>query len=246
MTPEQAEQIIVAASPRAVDRINDFTREVFHTRGGRIGSGMGLLLEGLWGYFVNKELLTQGPPASSLQIAWITHHEYNDFACVLRHTAWDAATRAAELLRIEAKSMIASAEESKAHFDQLGSYFSPHDLLLVLMWDWEKLDAYSFCPVVLDQFIGKASEVAALRDALHLRRGGSFVDRMACPDGCDAKACRHHGEPLNASGRRERLTGPMSRKCYVPDSQRNLRSEFLTYIEGKERDFVGEIARRRG
>jgi hypothetical protein len=34
--------------------------------------------------------------------------------------------------------------------------------------------------------------------------------------------------------------------CYVPDSQRNLRSEFLTYIEGKERDFVGEIARRRG
>jgi type I restriction enzyme S subunit len=44
----------------------------------------------------------------------------------------------------------------------------------------------------------------------------------------------------------ERARPVSESECYVPDSQRNLRSGFLTYIEGKERDFVGEIARRRG
>lgn len=31
-----------------------------------------------------------------------------------------------------------------------------------------------------------------------------------CPDRCEAGQCKHVGEPLNASGKRERLSGPES------------------------------------
>lgn len=210
-----AENLVKEASQEAIQEINKFTKEVFHTRGGRIGSGMGLLLEGLWGYFVNKTLQSKSGVASKLEIAWITHHEYNDFACVLRNQPWDGDTRAGEVLRIEAKSMVAAADESKAHFDELQTYFGPNDLLVVLVWDWKKLDEYSFYPYVLDQYIGKAKDVAVLRDVLHIQRGGSFVDKHSCPDqtlGCLPTKCNHDGEPLNAKGKRERLTGPESCK----------------------------------
>jgi len=60
-------------------------------------------------------------------------------------------------------------------------------------------------------FIGNALEVAKLRDALHISRGGSFVDGSNCPDECEP-ICAHHGEPLNANNRRERISGPISRK----------------------------------
>lgn len=212
ITPERAVEIVLSAATDAVTRINQFTRDVFHTRGGRIGSGMGLLLEGLWGYYVNQHLREQVGEARDVEIAWITHHEYNDFACVYRGVPWDGATRAGEIIRIEAKTMIASAEESKAHFDEVIDYFSPHDLLVVLIWDWVSLDEFSFYPRVLEQFIGRAHEVAYLRDRLHLQRNGSFVDRNACPDGCAPVTCTHHAEPLNASGIRERLSGPRSRR----------------------------------
>lgn len=212
ISPAEAERIIIEGSIDAINSINTFTREVFHTRGGRIGSGMGLLLEGLWGYYVNKHLKERSDIGNILEIAWITHHEYNDFACVYRARIWNGDTREGEVLRIEAKSMIASADESKAHFDELESYFGQHDLLVVLMWDWLPLDEFSFYPKVLDQFIGRAVEIARLRDALHIQRGGSFVDRESCPDGCLPSDCKHNGEPLNAEGKRERLTGPKSRK----------------------------------
>ncbi|MCL2149160.1 MAG: hypothetical protein FWH47_07485, partial [Methanomassiliicoccaceae archaeon] len=38
-------------------------------------------------------------------------------------------------------------------------------------------------------------------------RGGSFIMGGGCPDGCEA-GCLHIGEPLNAAGKRERMTGP--------------------------------------
>lgn len=210
IAPERAVEIITSASADAVTRINKFTKDVFHTRGGRIGSGMGLLLEGLWGYYVNQHLRECTDVSKDIEIAWITHHEYNDFACVYRNVPWDGATRAGEILRIEAKSMIASADESKAHFDEVLNYFAPNDLLIVLMWDWVPLDEFSFYPHVREQYLGLAREVAYLRDMLHLKRGGSFVDRNGCPDGCVPAACTHHEEPLNANGKRERLSGPNS------------------------------------
>ena len=210
--PEKAVEIILSASTDAIRKINQFTKDVFHTRGGRIGSGMGLLLEGLWGYYVNQHLRGRRDAGSNIEIAWITHHEYNDFACVYRGVSWNGATRAWEVLRVEAKSMLASAEESKAHFDEVVDYFAPHDLLVVLIWDWIPLDKFSFYPHVHEEFIGRARDVATLRDALHVERGGSFVDRKKCPDACKPSTCRHHGEPLNAAGKRERLSGPQSCK----------------------------------
>ena len=56
------------------------------------------------------------------------------------------------------------------------------------------------CPLVMDHFIGPAREIAFLRDRLHVARGGAFVDKEHCPDECNADACTHGGEPLNAAG----------------------------------------------
>ena len=206
--PEKAVDEIIMVSKTVVQKINDFTKTVFRTRGGRTGSGMGLLLEGLWGFYVNQLLAKQPAPYNNIEIAWITHHEYNDFACVYRDQPWDSETRSGEILRIEQKSMLVSADESKAHFNALANSFSPNDLLVILAWNWVKLDSFRFFPRVLDQFIGRASDIAQLRDALHLQRGGSFVSRASCPDGCYPDSCSHHGEPLNANGKRERKTGP--------------------------------------
>ncbi|MFM2438355.1 MAG: hypothetical protein RLZ55_1174 [Actinomycetota bacterium] len=64
----------------------------------------------------------------------------------------------------------------------------------------------------MDAFIGNARNVAALRDSLHIARGGSFVVAGQCPDGCDVELCSHVGEPLNSSGKRERISGPASRR----------------------------------
>jgi hypothetical protein len=212
ISPSEAEKIIIEGSSDIISSINEFTKEVFHTRGGRIGSGMGLLLEGLWGYYLNKHLKERTDLGSIIEIAWITHHEYNDFACVYRSQVWSGDTREGEVLRIEAKSMIASADESKAHFDEVESYFGKNDLLVVLIWDWLPLDEFSYYPKILDQFIGRAVDIAKLRDVLHIQRGGSFVNGANCPDKCAQNPCQHHGEPLNAKGNRERLTGPESRK----------------------------------
>ena len=38
----------------ACQRMNDFSTQILRTRGGRIGSGMGALLEALWGYMMNQ------------------------------------------------------------------------------------------------------------------------------------------------------------------------------------------------
>ena len=70
---------IIAATHAAVDEVNAFTAEVFHTRGGRIGSGMGGVIEALWGFHLNSIL--KRDKGIEYELGWIYGHEYNDFAC---------------------------------------------------------------------------------------------------------------------------------------------------------------------
>lgn len=175
-----------------------------------MGSGMGTLMEALWGYYTNQVLRLCKGHGIECEIGWLSGHEYNDFACVSRDAPWVQATRAGELFRIEAKSMNAGADESKGHFDELVTNLGDFDLLLVLVWSWDSYDDFRVYPRIRDHFIGPARAIATLRDALHIARGGSFVSRDECPEKCHVDACGHHGEPLNARGRRERLSGPPS------------------------------------
>ena len=200
----EPEQILRSKSPTAMQKINDFNVDLFRTKGGRLGSGMGLLLEGLWGYMMNKELENE-----SLSLAWIVDHAYNDFAVVDGIEEWSPSSRKNEVFRIEIKSMNLGAEESKAHFDAIAPEIGASDQLVVLAWEWAEDQGWMW-PRVRETYLGPARRIAELRDELHLARGGSFVDRNLCPDGCDPMSCRHHGEPLNASGKRERMSGPES------------------------------------
>lgn len=112
--PEQAANSIIKYSAQAFDGIEVFSREVLQTRGGRIGSGMGTLLEALWGFYINQALSKNEEP---IELGWLIGHEYNDFACVFRNSPWNPIYRTGELLRVEVKTMNAGADESKAHFD---------------------------------------------------------------------------------------------------------------------------------
>jgi hypothetical protein len=188
--------------------INDFTAAHFHCLGGRTGSGMGSLLEALWAFYARQTL--SKALSRDYEIAWMVDNAYNDFAVVGAEEAWDPENRGGEILRIEAKSMSLHAREKKAHFDALPKEIGADDLLLVLVWRWIPLveGGQIVYPMVLGEFLGNALEIAHLRDALHTARGGSFVSRDDCPDGCDPAACSHDGEPLNWAGTRERRFGP--------------------------------------
>ncbi len=104
------------------------------------------------------------------------------------------------------------ADEPKGHFAELAGNIGDEDLLLVLVWRWTSTDSTNLrvWPKVEAVFVDRARPLAELRDGLHLARGGFFVDRESCPDGCSPDLCQHHGEPLNAKGKRERLQGPES------------------------------------
>lgn len=206
VTTTQASERTQAVAPTVLERINDLSRRVFRTRGGRLGSGMGLLLEGLWGYYTTECLA-----GDSLEMAWLVDHQYNDFACLDMDAEWDPMSRDGELFRVEAKSMNMGAEESKAHFDEISQNILPDDLLVVIAWRWA-LDDDRNWPSVCEIFVDRALPIAQFRDALHIARGGTFVHRHACPDECGTGDCSHHGEPLNANGKRERLNGPESRR----------------------------------
>ncbi len=198
-----AKDIIISLSSKVFDEINKFSSGVLQTRGGRIGSGMGLLIEALWGYYLNHELRD-----SNIELAWFPDHQYNDFVCLYKNQEWSPETKEGEALRIEVKSMNIGADESKAHFDVLHEEASENDLLLVIVWEWRRIDDKHFAPIIIDHFIDVVMPIIHLRDQLHLRRGGSFVDHYHCPDECAPESCVHDGEPLNASGKRERLSGP--------------------------------------
>jgi hypothetical protein len=184
---------LINKSFEACNKINEFSNTVLRAPGGRIGSGMGMLIEALWCYFMNQTLND-----SPYEIGWIPTHQYNDFVCLRKGTEWNFDTREGELCRIEVKSMNLDADESKAHFDALAKELDINDLLLVIVWKWNKIDIRSFVPTIAGHLIVNAKDIVYLRDALHLQRGGSFVNTDD----------RYDGEPLNAAGKRERITGP--------------------------------------
>jgi len=136
---------------------------------------MGSLLEAVWIYFTNTALRNVGAAAADCEIGWLADHEPNDFACVLGDTPWTPATHEGELFRIVAKSMNLSVDESKAHYTELLPSIGRHDQILILTWKWLEVDEWRFCPQVTDHLICPANPVAALHDALHVARGGSFV-----------------------------------------------------------------------
>lgn len=212
VSPATAERILQADAQRVIDEINTFTSETFKTRGGRLGSGMGSLIEAMWVYYMNRVLQNEGGEAQLCEIAWLQDHEPADFACLTRGAEWEPASRLGELFRIEAKSMNIGVEEAKGHFTNLRGETRPHDQLLVLVWSWRTIANQYFWPRIHDYFLGPAVPVIALRDALHLQRGGTFVESQQCPDGCAPANCTHAGEPLNAAGKRERRSGPKSCK----------------------------------
>lgn len=210
LTSAQAVSILHLDAPKVIAEINSFTSETFKTRGGRLGSGMGSLIEAMWVYYMNRTLQNEGGAARSCELAWLQDHEPADFACLYRGADWVSSTRQGELFRIEAKSMNIGVEEAKGHFANLANETSEFDQLLVLVWRWTTLENQYFWPKIQDYFLGPALPIIRLRDQLHLIRGGSFVSKNACPDGCSPAACTHDGEPLNAAGKRERRTGPKS------------------------------------
>ena len=214
ITPNEAVAVITDSTEIAIQKINDFSSTVLRTRGGRFGSGMGTLLEALWGFYVNGELYAKYDEARGCELAWLMGHEYNDFACVRRACPWDPESRAGELLRVEAKSMNVGVDEPKGHFDELARKLGESDLLLVLLWEWEMVHREVAYPKIRDHFVSSALSVAKLRDQLHLARRGTFVRGGNCPDGCAGNRCVHEGEPLNAAGKRERKSGPES--CRSP------------------------------
>lgn len=205
--PETAAELIRGNSNQIVQEMNEFTGKTFRTRGGRMGSGMGLLLEGLWGYTTNHLINSSG-----IEISWIAEDHYNDYAVTSLEHDWDPVTRLGELLRIEAKTMNLGADETKGHFAELTHKIDPNDLLLVLLWRWTPVGGSTrvVAPQVVDVFLDRAQPLAEMRDALHVARGGWFVQAGECPDDCLPENCTHVGEPLNAKGKRERLTGPES------------------------------------
>ena len=207
-----AAQILHADAPRVIDAINAFTFQTFKTRGGRLGSGMGSMLEAMWVYYMNNVLENDGGLARDCELAWLQDHEPADFACLYRGAEWEPSRRQGELFRIEAKSMNIGVDEAKGHFTNLASETVEHDQLLVLIWSWTSLENMYFWPRIHDYFLGPSLPIIYARDALHIARGGSFIQAGRCPDGCQVADCTHDGEPLNAALKRERRSGPRSCK----------------------------------
>lgn len=189
-----------------ISEINNFTFEKFSTKGGRMGSGMGLLLEGLWCYFVNTSL-KKG--AYSFEIGWLPDNQYNDYACINSFSDWVPDNKQGEYFRIEAKSMNVGADEPKGHFDEIEKNIGKDDSLLVILWEWEQDSGRNY-PKVNDIFFGSALKIALLRDSMHIARGGSFLPKECITDfcNCNSMPCSYFGEPLNASNIRERRHGP--------------------------------------
>lgn len=104
LSPMQAREEVIAATPVACQEINSFSEKVFKTRGGRMGSGMGVLLEALWAYYVDQGRPARAAGNEGWEIGWLPEHEYNDFACVQCDMPWEPATRTGEFFRIESKS----------------------------------------------------------------------------------------------------------------------------------------------
>lgn len=57
MKENECRETLIKISAQVFVEVNEFALKTLQTRGGRIGSGMGLLLEALWGYHLNVQLL---------------------------------------------------------------------------------------------------------------------------------------------------------------------------------------------
>jgi hypothetical protein len=209
---EAAVKVVCEDASHVIAGMNDFTSKTFRTRGGRLGSGMGSLLEALWVYYMNNTLAQQGGIARDCEFVWLPDHQPADFACIIREADWKPESREGELFRIEAKSMNLGVEEAKGHFTNLQLETGPFDHLLVLLWSWTAHDRHYVWPRVHSYFLGPSLPIIQLRDRLHLARGGIFVGDDYCPDQCSPVPCTHAGEPLNESGKRERRSGPATCK----------------------------------
>jgi hypothetical protein len=74
LTPESAANAIINATPIACKRINQMSRVLLKTRGGRRGSGMGSLLEALWGFYTNQALSKVDPESYAYELGWFSDH----------------------------------------------------------------------------------------------------------------------------------------------------------------------------
>ena len=68
MNSNEVYEIIRTFSDQACSKMNEFSKSILKTRGGRIGSGMGALLEALWGYMMNQLILERED--LDCEIAW--------------------------------------------------------------------------------------------------------------------------------------------------------------------------------
>jgi hypothetical protein len=108
-------------------------------------------------------------------------------------------------------------DEAKGHFDEIQTKLSNNELLVVLLWRWVASEkGQRVYPAITDSFVNFAQPVAALRDDLHLLRGGWFNSFANCSEkpecGC-TQLCRYEGEPINVKGVKERRVGPPSARA---------------------------------
>jgi hypothetical protein len=178
--------ILEKLNPLVIEKLNKFFSETFLVDSTEINYGhstrFGILFEAMWGYYMKEELKTLG-----YMVKWICRNQYNDF--------YISDLLGNFICNIEVKTLCLDSDESKSHFDALESELLSTDLLFVSAWKWDVIGDYMKPKVTNSKFF-ISKEIAAMRDDLHILRGGSFIN----------------GEPINASGYRERLSGPDENK----------------------------------
>ena len=169
-----------------IEKLNEFFSETFLVDSAEINYGhstrFGILFEAMWGYYMKEELKNLG-----YVVKWICRNQYNDF--------YINDSLGNFICNIEVKTLCLNSDESKSHFDALKSELLDTDLLFVSAWKWDLVDEYMKPKITKSKFF-ISKEIAAMRDDLHILRGGSFIE----------------GEPINVSGYRERLSGPVQNK----------------------------------
>lgn len=173
-------------NPKVIEKLNKFFSETFLVDSSEINYGhstrFGILFEAMWGYYMKGELETLG-----YMVKWICRNQYNDFYIT------DLLDNF--ICNIEVKTLCLDSDESKSHFDALQSELLDTDLLFVSAWKWDVHDDL-MKPKITESKFFVSKEIAVMRDELHILRGGNFVKE----------------EPINASGYRERLSGPDENK----------------------------------
>jgi hypothetical protein len=173
-------------NPKVIEKLNVFFSETFLVDSSEINYGhstrFGILFEAMWGYYMKEELQVLG-----YMVKWICRNQYNDF--------YISDLVGNFICNIEVKTLCLDSDESKSHFDALQSELLDTDLLFVSAWKWDVHDDL-MKPKITESKFFVSKEIAVMRDELHILRGGNFVNE----------------EPINASGYRERLSGPDENK----------------------------------